>query len=807
MTAIPSHFRLALAPQADPAAIVRAAGVRFTILTSRLIRMESDPAERFEDRATQTFWYRRQPVPAFTMHRSGNTIEITTDHLLLRYHASARGFTKDALSVDVKAAGRTWRFGDKDPGNLQGTARTLDTVSGRLRLSQGLMSRSGWAVVDDSKSLVFNADCWLEDREGDESDLYFFGYGDAYQDCLRDYCKVAGSVPMIPRWILGNWWSRYWAYSQDELKGLMEEFEERQVPLSVCIIDMDWHITETRNTSTGWTGYTWNKALFPDPYGFIDWLHSKGLHTAMNLHPAEGIHPHEKQYAKMAKRLGVDPASKTPLAFDIADPDFTNAYFDILHHPMEEKGVDFWWMDWQQGTLSKLPGLDPLWWLNHLHFHDRGRDGKKRPFVFSRWGGISNHRYPIGFSGDTVVTWESLAFQPYFTATAANVGYGWWSHDIGGHMRGIEDPELYTRWVQFGVFSPILRLHSTNNPYHDRRPWAHGRDVFDVVRDAMQLRHALIPYLYSMAWRNHVESTPLIVPMYHAHPKASQAYCCPNQYYYGSELIVAPFVQKLNTDTRLSRQVLWLPEGDWFDFFSGEHYTGNRWRAIYGRLSDIPAFAKAGAIVPLGPMVGWGGVGNPEQLDVHVFPGADGRFDLYEDDGDSTAYLQGKFCLTEIQQTWSGQRLEIVIKPGNGDASLPPARRTYRLIVRGIAIPESMTALVNGQPYVLACDYDEPTETLTCSDLGLSPSDEALLTLETSANTLLSRRDRTAEKVRDMLRSFRLESRAKWSIDSNLSAIFADADRLGEYWMDLQEAQATALVEVMHKTALDRQQV
>jgi hypothetical protein len=370
----------------------------------------------------------------------------------------------------------------------------------------------------------------------------------------------------------------------------------------------------------------------------------------------------------------------------------------------------------------------------------------------------------------------------------------------------VEDAELYTRWVQFGVFSPILRLHSTNNPYHERRPWAHGRDVFHVVRDAMQLRHALIPYLYSMAWRNHTESTPLIAPMYHVHPKCSQAYCCPGQYYYGSELVAAPFVHKMNLDTGLSRQVVWLPEGDWFDFFSGEHHAGGRWRAIYGGLNDIPVFAKAGAIIPLAPKVGWGGVDSPEQLDVCIFAGADGRFGLYEDDGDSTDYLRDKFCLTEMRQTWSKRRLSFTIRPAKGDTSLVPVRRRYRLIVRGVVAPESITAQVNGEPSILACEHDQRTETLTCSELVLAPSDEALITLETSAATLLSRRDRTVEKVRDMLRCFRLETRAKWHIDSNLSVIIADVDRLGEYWMDLQEAQATALVEVMRKTALDRQQ-
>ena len=493
------------------------------------------------------------------------------------------------------------------------------------------------------------------------------------------------------------------------------------------------------------------------------------------------------------------------MPFDIANPTFTNAYFDIILHPMEEKGVDFWWMDWQQGTQSGMAGLDPLWWLNHLHFFDRGRDGKKRPFIFSRWAGISSHRYPIGFSGDTVVSWDSLIFQPYFTATAANAGYGWWSHDIGGHMRGVEDPELYARWVQLGVFSPILRLHSTNNPYHDRRPWAHAAAVLEVVRDAMQLRHALVPYVYSMAWRDHCDSIPLVSPMYHVHPEKSEAYCCPNQYYFGSELVVAPFVQPANADTGLSRQVVWLPEGDWFDFFSGEYYEGGKWCAIYGGLKDMPVFAKAGAIVPLGRRQPWGGLENPTELDVHVFAGADGAFNLYEDDGDSTAYLDGAHATTRFEQSWRGDRMVLTIHPVRGQARLVPSRRDYRLIFSGVRKLDEIEITVNGTPVQLESSYNGLAETVTCRGLQLTPADRAVVTLSVRSGSLLSRRDRTEEKIAAMLPGFRLESRAKQGIDAQLPAIVADANLLGNYWMDLKDAQAIALAEIIHKRASDRE--
>jgi alpha-glucosidase (family GH31 glycosyl hydrolase) len=792
------HFRLPLEPQPDPAAVVRGPSVRFTVLTSRLIRLEYSATEAFEDRPSPAFWYRRQPVPPFQVRQSADLIEIETDDVHVRYIPTARGFTPYTLSIRLKATNTTWSFGDHigRSGNLKGTTRTLDVTNGYAELEPGLMARGGWAVVDDARSLVFDQDGWLTARaaQGD-ADLYFFGYGTDYIACLQDFQQVAGRTPMIPRWALGNWWSRFWAYTQSELQALMDEFQAHDVPLSVCIVDMDWHITQTGNASVGWTGYTWNTALFPDPPGLIAWLHAKGLKMALNLHPADGIFPHEAQYRQLAEAMGIDPETNEPIPFDITNPLFTEAYFTILHHPHEADGVDFWWMDWQQGTQTKVQGLDPLGWLNHLHFYDLERDGRKRPFIFSRWGGLGNHRYPIGFSGDTIVSWESLAFLPYFTATAANVGYGWWSHDIGGHMWGIEAAELYLRWVQFGVFSPILRLHSTNNRYSERRPWAWGAAVEPLARAALQLRHALIGYIYAMAWRNTQQGVPLITPLYYTHPQLDDAYECPQAYWFGSELIAAPFTTPIVDELGLSRQRVWLPDGDWFDFFSGVPVAGG-WQMIYGDLSAIPVFARAGAIVPLGPSVGWGGVANPAALTVHVFAGADNRFALYEDDGETTDYLRGRWALTVFEQQWAQNALSFTIAPADGDVSAAPAVRDYQLVVHGIIQPEQIALMLNDQPATPdRIDYDLPAATLTVAVTGLKPTDALKLTLSASQASLLARRDRRADSLRELLRAFKLDSRIKVQIDSDLPSLLSGALTLDRY--ELSDAQMNALAHTL----------
>ena len=793
MSAIPEHFRLNLAPVASPDAVIRVGSARFTVLTERLIRLEYDEAGKFEDRASQTMWYRAQPVPNFTVEMQPLGVEIETDALCLRYMDNAAGFTPDTLSIRIKSMDTVWHPGETDAHNLKGTTRTLDFINGSTPLGSGLMSRSGWSLVDDSRTLVFNDEGWIQPRDNAATDWYFFGCGHDYKACLRDYCKVSGAAPLIPRWILGNWWSRYWAYTQDDLKQLINDFEAHEIPLSVCIIDMDWHLTKTNNASTGWTGYTWNKELFPDPQEMIDFLHDKGLKTALNLHPAEGIHNHEAAYPEMARRLGIDPASGKPIVFDISDPKFAQAYFEVLHNPQEAIGVDFWWVDWQQGQKSKLAGLDPLWLINHLHFLDLGRNGTRRPFIFSRWGDQGHQRYPIGFSGDSYMSWETLRFEPYLTATASNVAYGWWSHDIGGHTSGVGDSELFTRWVQFGVFSPIMRIHSTKGAFYDQRPWAfEDAEVTRVLRETLQLRHALMPYLYTMAWRAHCESLPLMLPMYYEYPECEAAYHCPQQYLFGSELIAAPFTEPADAETGLSRQVVWLPEGTWTNFFTGEHYAGDGWYTVYGALGDIPVFARAGAIVPL--------QGAGDTLEIHIFAGADNSFTLYEDDGETQAYLGGASCETTIRQQWFGDRMEVEIEAARGAKSLIPERRNVRLVIHGVG--NGVANVTTDNAAVVATHMDAQTEKVTIELASVPSGENVWIEVHADDGMLLSRRDRQRETLLRLLRSFRLNSGVRNRIAEELDTVLADPAQLSRYLIAMSDSQARALFETLYSAGV-----
>jgi alpha-glucosidase (family GH31 glycosyl hydrolase) len=707
-------------PVADPRAIITIGNARFTVLTPQLIRMEWSADSKFEDHASFVFINRRLPVPQFshTLTDSGTALTIKTDALTLNYAPTGDGhFTAENLSIALSINEKPviWHPGVDDPENLQGTTRTLDGARGsqtKEPIGPGLISRSGWVLVDDSTRPLFDsADFrflegakspwpWVMERPANEKpgsylDWYFFGYGRDYRKALGDYVRVAGRIPLPPRFAFGAWWSRYWAYSDQELDELVRGFHENDTPLDVLVIDMDWHInadqlkamgeTDPTGQRLGWSGYTWNKLLFPDPGDLLKKMHEQGLKATLNLHPASGIQPWEEAYPAMARAMGIDPATKKYVPFDPTDKRWAANYFNLVLHPLEKQGIDFWWLDWQQEPNTKMPGVNNTWWLNYLHFTDQQREGK-RPMLFHRWGGLGNHRYQIGFSGDTISVWDSLAFQPWFTATAANVGYAYWSHDIGGHMPGAVDPELYTRWVQFGAFSPILRTHTTKNPDSERRIWAYPEPYSSILRSTFQLRYALEPYIYTEARRTYDTGVAFLRPLYYDWPNSPPAYDAKDEYLFGDEMLAAPVVTPEDKVTQLTSEKIWLPDGQWIEWPTGKHLDGPAQVDRDFSIDQVPVYLKAGAIVPMQPPMlhtGEKPLGTlVAPLIINVWPlapGSSSSYSLYEDSGVSVDYQRGVFARTPIKAEQTGDTLRVEIGPVEGSYPGMLKTRAYEL--------------------------------------------------------------------------------------------------------------------------------
>lgn len=702
---------LKTAPIADERAVITGKNYRFIVLTSQMIRMEYCEEGIFTDSATRTVINRNFPVPEYRVVDTESQLEIITDCIHMVYNK--KKFSKNGLSVqlrgNISAYRSIWHYGEQFE-NLKGTARTLDEADGAIPLEDGLLSRNGFSLIDDSKSIVITEDGWVAPREKEIIDLYFLGYGREYLKCLKDFYHLCGETPMLPRYAYGNWWSRFHRYDEKEYKSLVNRFDAEKIPFSVAVIDMDWHLTDDDmdpKYGSGWTGYTWNRKLFPQPEAFMDWLHKKDMHVTLNVHPADGVRAHEEMYFEMAKELGVDSEKEDKIQFDISDPRFLEAYFKYLHHPNEEMGVDFWWVDWQQGENTKIEGLEPLWMLNHYHYLDNGRKGK-RSITFSRYAGFGSHRYPAGFSGDALTTWETLDFQPYFTATASNAGYGFWSHDIGGHMHGMKSDEMLVRWIQFGVFSPIMRIHSSDNPFFVKEPWKFNPFIGGIMKCFFRLRHQLVPYLYTMGYRFTKLGEPLIQPMYYRNPEEEEAYFVPNEYYFGTELIACPITKPMDKNVNMGVFKGWLPEGIYYDFFSGRRYLGNRRMDFYRDIADIPVFAKAGAIVPLVKEEEvQNSTQNPNDLEVRIFAGADGRFELFEDNSLNVQEADIRAVITEFRWEWGKDSRLVVVR--NSDNSDPfdtiPDFRNYSFRFVGLTDTEHIKAAVNGEPVFVEKAY------------------------------------------------------------------------------------------------------
>ena len=579
--------------------------IRLSVITDHILRVERVEGDAFADLATQKIMHRDFGNPTFSVKDNMLDIEVTTADRV--FHVD-----KETLLVSVKL--EDYWVDSHQVHLLGGTFRTLDNGlgdrilfgenKGTVKLSDSIFSLEGVAEIDDSASYLLEENGTLSARREGDVDRYILAFGKDYLGGLREFYGLTGFTPLLPKYALGNWWSRYYAYRQQEYIDLMDKFQKKGIPLTVATIDMDWHLvknvpkdatTHSKFWGKGWTGYTFDTDLFPDYKQFFRDLKERGLAITMNLHPHDGIRYFEKQYPAMAKANGIDPASKEPVEFDFTDRTFVDSYFDLVLHPYEEEGVDFWWIDWQQGRKSNQKGLDPLWLLNHYHTLDAGRDGRTA-LILSRYAGCGSHRYPLGFSGDTIVRWKSLAYQPYFTIAASNTGYSWWSHDIGGHMGSKGNPELYTRWIELGVFSPINRLHSTRDKW-SKEPWLYGEDAEKIVTKFLQLRHRLLPYLYTANVRTARDGMPLVMPMYYLHD-CKEAYEAKTQYYFGTEMIVAPVVTKRNKEG-LAPVSVWLPEGRWTDFFTGETFAGNHTYELFVPLDRIPVFVKEGGIIPL----------------------------------------------------------------------------------------------------------------------------------------------------------------------------------------------------------------
>lgn len=601
----------------------------------------------------------------------------------------------------------------------------FDTNSGQVPNCWPLASLSGRIQVTTGRVLGLLTN---PTSNTDMHDLYGFFHGHDYAGALADFVLISGRAAMVPRFASGVWWSRWFDISNADTMKIIEDYETRRIPMSTFVLDMNWH------TKDNWSGFTFDSHLFPYPADTMAWLKRKGLGITMNIHDASGVNNWEALFPQLAKYLGL-PSSATVVPFNLQNATVAYAVEDIiLGDLVYNKHVDFWWIDWQQGgDAGGMTGgkQNPTVFTSHIRCTDRHRNGDNvRAMVLARWGGMGNHRYQVGFSGDVAqLTWDNMAYQPYFSATSANVAHGFWSHDIEGPSN---DLEMYTRWIQIGAFSGVMRSHDrgmSGGACADLSPelcsvvevWNVPNVNFEANRAALQAREALLPYIYNGHRSAFVSGLGLIRPMYYGWPALDYAYLMDGngastnwytQYMFGPSILFSPVTNQaqpmMGGAPGVAAKTTWLPPGTWYNALTGvvstvastdvQHTVTSNYT-----IADIPRWYVGGSVLPYLPIRSLPAVGlaalQYSYLGFAVVPGAtSGSTDVYEDDGATTDYLTanaymtttGAYTISPDQSTYTFT----ISNAGQGYVGFP-STRAYQIKLLNVGALASVT--VNGQ--------------------------------------------------------------------------------------------------------------
>jgi hypothetical protein len=602
---------------------------------------------------------------------------------------------------------------------------------------EGLLDSAGWRLIDDTASATWTGQGWVKPRGpgGDLEDGYLFAYGHNYAGALRTFAQLTGPAPLLPRSLFGVWYSDYTPYSSSAIEGsLYPAFQSHRVPLDTLSLDTDW------KAPTAWNGWEWNTTLFPDPGSFLRWARARGIDVTLNIHSS--IADNDPKLPAAERIAGTALASSTCSAgpcrvWDWSTVSQAESNF-ALQQSFRNQGVAFWWLDWCcDESIVSAPGLTPDSWIGHLYAQEMVNKGQ-RGFVLARIGASndfpqevypagpwSDHTSAIAFTCDAWGTWNTLSREVALTPDEATIGQPYVSNDIGSFLGAPGSApqvpaDLYDRWVQFGTFQPILRLHSANG---NRLPWQFPPPVSSITEDFLRLREALLPYTYTLAAQAHHDGLPMARPLYLQYPGQSAAYANPGEYLYGSDVLVAP----VTSPGSVADATVWIPPGRWVDYFTGATFTGPMTTTVAVPLSRMPVFVRAGGIVPeqppstsdttatstatstgtstatstatsTGTSTATSTAPAPAtQLVIKLFSGSSGRFDLYGDSGTGTGYASGQHADTLITDSVGAPAgpgataSRITIGPARGHYPGAPSASRYRLEMVDLTQPTRVT--------------------------------------------------------------------------------------------------------------------
>lgn len=637
-------------------------------------------------------------------------------------------------------------LGQQQEGKMSQRNVTLNMVQGNLDdYIPFFQSVKGYGIFWDNYSpTVFtdnNEGTSFKSDVGDCVDYYFM-YGGNADGVIARMRELTGQAPMFPLWTYGYWQSKERYKSQDELVDVVKQYRKLGVPLDGII--QDWQY---------WgSNYLWNamdflNPEFPNPQKMVSDVHNMNAHMIISIWNSFG--PQTKQYKELDK-IGAlmdfttwpqSGSEKWPVrrdypsgvrVYDAYNPAARDIYWKYLNE-IYKLGLDGWWMDSSEpdhldakpsdfdnktylGSFRKVRNAFPLMTVGGVSTHQRAVDSGKRVFILTRSAFAGQQRYGANtWSGDVTSSWNALRNQISAGLNFSLTGIPYWNADIGGFFlsrfkRKLEDPEyreLYVRWLQFGAFTPMMRSHGADAPREIYQFGQKGSKYYDAIEKYINLRYHLLPYIYSTSWDVTANQSSMMRGLVMDFRKDKKALDLNDEYMFGKSLLVSPVTnamyvkpgvgekEKIQVEdfSTIRSKETYLPAGaDWYDFWTAEKFSGGNKVSRQTPLDIIPVYVKAGSVIPVGPSVQYAEEKKWDNLEIRIYPGANGKFVLYEDENDNYNYERGVY--STITFTWDDAKKTLTIGDRNGSFPGMLNERKFNIVIVGVnkGVGENLTS-------------------------------------------------------------------------------------------------------------------
>ena len=581
--------------------------------------------------------------------------------------------------------------------NLRGESVDISQDNTNISVPMLLSSRGYGIFWNNGSRSRFNNRfvhaLYISSEVADSVDYYFL-YGPEFDKIIAGYRELTGQSPLFGKWAYGYWQSKNRYDSQQELEAVAQKYRDLHIPLDNIVQDWFW----------------WNvmgdpvfNKNYPDPQGMVEGLHKEHVHLMISVWPY--FRPGSAVYEEMDKRgffiaktqaAGFHPAGMA--LYDAFNPEARKYYWNLINNALFKIGVDAWWLDTTEpetegretnllvthqvalGNGARYANEFPLLTTAGVYQGQRAVSDQKRVFILSRSGYAGIQRNAVSlWSGDVDPNWETFRRQIPAGLNLSVSGIPYWTTDIGGFVAANpDDPayrELYLRWFQFGAFSPVFRAHGTRTT-NQNEIWSYGPEAQKILTAYDQLRYRLMPYLYSVAWQVTDAGYTLMRPLVMDFRDDARAQNVSDQFLFGPSILVNPV-----TEPGATARGVYLPQGRWYDFWTGISDQGGRSTSAPAPIDRLPLFVRSGSILPLGPQIEYAAEKPADPLEIRVYRGANGKFTLYEDEGDSYAYEKGAHATIPLAWDEAAQTLTIGERSGQFPGMLQS--RTFDIVFVG----------------------------------------------------------------------------------------------------------------------------